>query len=82
MTYGEFADCLDGYRDRMSAYMKMQDELNHQLGKYIAFSFHEPKKYPKDPATTVADNESKKKHVATTNAQRQRYARIRYGGGK
>lgn len=29
--------------------MEKFDTLNYVLGKYIAYAFHEPKKYPKKP---------------------------------
>ena len=38
--------------------MKEQDALNHILGKYIAFSFNDPQKYPSEPFTSGIKDES------------------------
>ncbi len=53
--------------------------MNYLLGKYIAKGVNSPKRYPNKPFLA---EEKQSKVIATTNAQRQRYARIRYGGGK
>lgn len=37
------------YNKQKKARMTEQDTLNWLLGKYIAYSFNEPRKYPKKP---------------------------------
>jgi hypothetical protein len=73
LTVGEFLDCLDGYQARL----KDVDHLNHTLGYYVAIGFNSPKKYPSKPFLEKT-NEDRKRNF-TTDAQRQRYARLKYG---
>ena len=40
---------LEAYKKRKEEHLKEQDFLNHLLGRYIAYAFNDPKKYPKKP---------------------------------
>jgi len=63
--------------------VKVENSLNHTLGRYISFAFNDPKHYPKEPfPMTDAEREQIDKArttVATTDEQRVALARIKYG---
>lgn len=65
MTFGEFADCLDGYQDRLTSQAMQQDSLNYLLGRYISIGFNSPKKYPNKP---FLDREKQKMNPVTDDA--------------
>ena len=77
LNLAEFERCLKGYRDRLHAQMKMNDNLNFVFGQYIIAAVHSPKKYPKEPATER--KERRQQFVATTGADRARIAKLLHG---
>lgn len=76
MTFGEFADCIEGYNQRQRNEAQVHDALNHTLGNYMRIAFHDPKHYPKKP---FSNDNSDNKEVANTDEQRIRLARLKYG---
>lgn len=49
ITPTDFRKYLEAYRKRKEAEIIEKDYNNWILGKYLAFSYHDPKKYPKKP---------------------------------
>ena len=49
MTPNEFMKYAKAYNKKKQDQIKEQDMLNWLLGKYIAYSFNEPRKYPTKP---------------------------------
>ena len=81
MTWGEFNRCLKGYRSRLETKVRIENSLNHTLGRYISFAFNDPKHYPKEafPMTEEERDQINKGFVATTDDQRIALARMKYG---
>lgn len=77
MTLGEFTRCINGYKERIEREMQQQDYLNHIHANYIALGVNNPEKFPKQPLLSEVKNESK--IIATTDDQRQKMVRIKYG---
>jgi hypothetical protein len=46
------------FNEQQKEQFKQQDLLNYILGKYIAFAFNDPKKYPESPLTHKDTNHS------------------------
>lgn len=49
MTPNEFMKYAKVYNKKKQDQIKEQDMLNWLLGKYISYSFNEPRKYPTKP---------------------------------
>lgn len=56
----QFKKYVDVYQLRKENELKEQDFLNHILGKYLCFSFNDPKKYPKKAYLSKKDSYNKK----------------------
>lgn len=78
MTIGDFSDCVAGFAEREKREIEKADYLNFLLGQYVAVAFNQPKKYPREPFLKKA--EQQRKFIATTDAARVNFARIKYGG--
>jgi len=76
MTWGEFADCLEGFNRRLEYERQGQDALNHLLGRYVGIAVNNPKKYPKEP---YLSDERKRESITThTDEERIMIARMKY----
>lgn len=58
----DFKKYLEAYRKRKEAEIIEKDYNNWILGKYLAFSYHDPKKYPKKPFLTKEEEEVEQKN--------------------
>lgn len=70
-------DCLEGYNKRIEHFIHINDSLNHGLGQYISYAFNAPKHYPKEPF--LAHESKKYETFATTDDERIRIAKLKYG---
>jgi len=61
LSFGQFFDCLKGYRQRKESEYKHLDMLNHLLGQYVAFAFHDRSHYPKHPYLEKSGNSQKRR---------------------
>lgn len=77
MNYGQFEHCVDGYFARINSQVRIQDQLNHVLGRYIIPAVHEPKKYPKEPYSK--EQEREKTFISNTDNDRIARAKMLYG---
>ncbi len=56
LTPKQFQKYINVYEKREERRLKEKDMLNHILGKYIAFAYNDPKKYPEEPFTSSVNN--------------------------
>jgi len=75
LTWGDFQDCLEGFNERLKLNRRLEDALNHALGRYVGIAVNDPKKYPKEPFYA---NDERKANVANTDEERARIARLKY----
>ncbi len=47
----QFQKYINVYEKQEEIRLKEKDMLNHILGKYIAYAYNDPKKYPEEPFT-------------------------------
>ena len=66
------------YKEKKKQYLQDIDGLNYLLGKYIAFSFNDPKNYPSEPF--MFENTEKKTMSDEEMEQQARRNTIKMGG--
>ena len=49
MNRRQFDKCVKVFNKKIEEDLKKSDAMNHALGRYIAFAFHDPKHYPEKP---------------------------------
>lgn len=49
MNRRQYEKCIKVFNRKVEEELKKTDAMNHALGRYIAFAFHDPKKYPEKP---------------------------------
>lgn len=59
MTPNLLVKYANAYARKRQSELEMIDATNHQLGRYIAFAFHAPDKYPKNPAMSDTADSSR-----------------------
>jgi hypothetical protein len=77
MTPILFEKYANAYSKRRQSELELIDTANHQLGRYISFAFHDPGKYPTEPAFSKSENSNTS--VITSDEELERIARIKYG---
>lgn len=75
----QFDKYLKVYREKEENRIKEQDYMNFLLGKYIAYAFNNPKKYPNKP---FLHNMGKKKTMTDEEMEREALKNTILMGGK
>jgi hypothetical protein len=74
----QWAKHIEVFNKKEQRRLREADALNHLLGKYIAFAFNDPKKYPSKPFT---DQNTDLKPMTDEEMERQaRRNTIKMGG--
>ncbi|MBR5593897.1 MAG: hypothetical protein IKW46_07490 [Bacteroidaceae bacterium] len=74
----QWAKHIEVFNKKEQSRLREQDLLNHILGKYIAYAFNDPKKYPDKP---FLEKNTDLKPMTDEEMERQaRHNTIRMGG--
>jgi len=79
-TPKEYSQYIEAYTKIEEGRAREMDYNNFNLGKYIAYAFHDPKKYPKQPFLKEGENIEKKDMTGEQMDKRMRRNTIILGG--